>query len=263
MEHRRPGEMDDRGPGSGRKTGGSMNTTPVLEVRGLSKSYGELRAVHELSFSVAAGEVFGIMGPNGSGKTTTIECVLGTRAKDEGEVAVLGRDPVSDRRQVFRRVGVQFQDSAWQPGIRVDEICRATACLYDPEPEWRPLLESFDLAKRARTAVESLSGGERQKLSILLACLHGPELVFLDELTTGLDPVARRETWRFIRRLQDEGTTVVLTSHFMDEVEQLCARAMILRDGRKIVEGTVAEVKEFGRGVNLEESYINLVGGHV
>ncbi len=239
-----------------------MKTTSALEVRGLSKSYGQLRAVDELSFSVDSGEIFGILGPNGSGKTTTIECVLGTRTKDDGEVSVLGKDPVSERRDVFRRVGVQFQDSAWQPGIRVDEICRATACLYDPEPEWRPLLDAFDLAKRTRTAVESLSGGERQKLSILLACMHGPEIVFLDELTTGLDPLARRETWRFIRRLQERGTTVVLTSHFMDEVEQLCARAMILRDGRKVVEGTVAEVRAFGDGANLEESYINLVGGH-
>ena len=240
-----------------------MNTAMAVEVRGLSKSYGTLQAVRDLSFSVTPGEIFGILGPNGSGKTTTIECVLGTRPRDRGKVSVLGKDPVAERRDVFRRVGVQFQDSAWQPGIRVDEICRATACLYEPEPEWRPSLESFDLTKRARTTVESLSGGERQKLSVLLACLHDPDIVFLDELTTGLDPLARRETWRFIRRLRDRGTTVILTSHFMDEVEQLCARAMILRDGRKIVEGTVAEVTAFGEAENLEESYINLVGGHV
>jgi len=238
-----------------------MKNLDILTVRGLSKSYGQLQAVRDVSFSVAAGEIFGILGPNGSGKTTTIECVLGTRSKGTGEVAVLGQDPVSDRRSVFRRVGVQFQDSAWQPGIRVGEICRATACLYDPEPDWRPMLESFDLAKREHTAVESLSGGERQKLSILLACIHGPELVFLDELTTGLDPLARRETWGFIRRMQENGTSVVLTSHFMDEVEQLCGRAMILRDGQKVAEGTVAELEARGEGKNLEESYIRLVGG--
>ena len=230
----------------------------AVAVTDLSKSYGAVQAVGGLSFSVNAGEIFGILGPNGSGKTTTIECILGTRTRDSGAVRVLGQDPVTDRRAVFRRVGVQFQDSAWQPGIRVDELCRATACLYDPQPEWRPMLESFDLAKRARSAVESLSGGERQKLSIMLACVHAPDLVFLDELTTGLDPIARRETWRAILQMRDAGTTVVLTSHFMDEVEQLCSRAMILRDGRKVAEGSIEELRAIGGGATLEDSYIEL-----
>ena len=234
----------------------------AVTVTDLSKSYGAVQAVCGLSFTVSAREIFGILGPNGSGKTTTIECILGTRTRDAGAVRVLGRDPVADRREVFRRVGVQFQDSAWQPGIRVDELCRATACLYDPKPEWRAMLESFDLAKRAHSAVESLSGGERQKLSIMLACLHAPDLVFLDELTTGLDPIARRETWRAILQMRDAGATVVLTSHFMDEVERLCSRAMILRDGQKVAEGSIEELRAIGGGATLEDSYIELAGGH-
>jgi ABC-2 type transport system ATP-binding protein len=238
-----------------------MNRAQALRVEGLSKWYGEVRAVKDLSFTVEAGEVFGILGPNGSGKTTTLECVLGTRSREYGEVTVLGLDPLRDRRQLFARVGVQFQDSAWQPAIRVAEICEATACLYDPAPAWKPMLRRFDLEKRERTSVESLSGGEKQKLSILLACMHGPELVFLDELTTGLDPVARRGTWRFIKELQEQGTTVVLTSHFMDEVAHLCDRGMVLKDGEKVVEGTVEEITARGGTASLEESYIRLVGG--
>ena len=242
--------------------GVAADAAAAVAVTDLSKSYGAVQVVCGLSFTVNAGEIFGILGPNGSGKTTTIECILGTRTRDAGAVRVLGKDPVSERRTVFRHVGVQFQDSSWQPGIRVDELCRATVCLYDPQPEWRPALESFDLAKRARSAVESLSGGERQKLSIMLACLHAPDLVFLDELTTGLDPIARRETWRVILQMRDAGATVVLTSHFMDEVEQLCSRAMILRDGRKVAEGSIGELRAVGGGATLEDSYIEFVGGH-
>lgn len=238
-----------------------MNNGIAMEVNGLSKSYGDVLAVDHLSFNVRAGEVFGILGPNGSGKTTTLECSLGTRSRTAGRVRMLGSDPIADRRRLFGRVGVQFQDSAWQPGIRVGELCEATACLYDPIPDWRTMLAEFDLEKRLETDVESLSGGEKQKLSILLACMHGPDLIFLDELTTGLDPVARRETWRFIARLRDRGATVVLTSHFMDEVERLCDRGMVLQHGRKVAEGTIDEIRAQGGGATLEDSYISLVGG--
>ncbi|MFP4550988.1 MAG: ABC transporter ATP-binding protein [Spirochaetales bacterium] len=237
-----------------------------LSVSGLSKSYGEISALREVSFTVARGEIFGILGPNGSGKTTTIECVLGTRTRDGGEVEVLGLDPRANRRELFRRVGVQFQDSAWQPSIRVAEICEVTAAFYTPEPDWQALLREFDLEKRAATEVASLSGGERQKLSILLACMHQPELVFLDELTTGLDPIARRGTWRFIKLLSERGATVVLSSHYMDEVEALCDRALVLRSGEKIADGSIEQIKAqgsalLGRDATLEDSYIALAGG--
>jgi len=181
---------------------------------------------------------------------------------DTGFGSLLGMDPVKNRRKVFARVGVQFQDSAWQPAIRVAEICEATACLYDPVPDWEKLLKAFDLEKRRNHVAESLSGGEKQKLSILLACMHNPDLIFLDELTTGLDPLARRETWKFIKNLQASGTAVVLTSHFMDEVEALCDRLLILKEGEKVIEGTVQEILERGSTpTNLEEAYIELIGG--
>ncbi|MDA3951175.1 MAG: ABC transporter ATP-binding protein [Spirochaeta sp.] len=235
----------------------------AVAVSDLAKSYGRVPAVRDLTFTVRRGEIFGILGPNGSGKTSTLECVLGTRTRDAGAVSVLGMDAKRDRRRLFQRVGVQFQDSAWQPGIRTGEICETTAALYEPVPNWREMVARADLEKRIDTPVESLSGGERQKLSILLACIHRPELVFLDELTTGLDPIARRGTWEMIKEMQRDGTTVVLTSHFMDEVEYLCDRCIVLKDGAKTAEGSVDEVRAAGNGANLEESYIALVGGTV
>ena len=233
----------------------------VLQVQNLSKSYGSFTAVKEISFNVQRGEIFGILGPNGSGKTSTLESTLGSRRRSGGTVRVLGMDPVAQRRRVFQKVGVQFQDSAWQTGIRVGELCKTTACLYDPIPEWRGTLERFDLEKRIRTPVESLSGGERQKLAILLACIHQPRLIFLDELTTGLDPLARRETWRYIKQLQSAGSTVVLSSHYMDEVEELCSRALILHNGSIIAEGSIPELVRHGGSHRLEEAYINIIEG--
>lgn len=233
----------------------------VLAVQALNKSYGEVKAVKDLSFSVGRGEVFGILGPNGSGKTSAIESILGTRKADSGKISLLGLDPVKKRREVFRWVGVQFQDSAWQTGIRVGEICEATACLYDPIPGWRESLARFDLDKRIDTPVEALSGGERQKLAILLACIHSPKLIFLDELTTGLDPIARRETWKFIIQLQERGSTVILTSHFMDEVETLCQRGLVLFGGEEAASGSISELMEIGKATRLEDAYINIIQG--
>jgi ABC-2 type transport system ATP-binding protein len=231
----------------------------VVVVKNLSKSYGNVQAVANVSFSVHRGEIFGLLGPNGAGKTTTIECILGTRRPDKGEIQILGLNPLSDRRRLYARVGVQFQDSAWQTGIRVDEICMATACLYEPQPDWYPLLKKFDLTKLLRQPVSVLSGGERQKLSILLACLHSPELIFLDELTTGLDPLARREVWRFIQLLRDEGISIILSSHYMDEVETLCSRALVLKDGRTLACDSITALVAAGSGRNLDESYIQLL----
>lgn len=235
--------------------------TPVLVVESLGKKYGQVTAVKDLSFTVWQGEIFGILGPNGSGKTSTIESILGTRIPDSGRVRLLGMDPLKDRRKVYRQVGVQFQDSAWQTGIRVGELFESTACLYDPAPQWRESLDRFDLSKRLKTPVELLSGGERQKLAILLACIHRPRVVFLDELTTGLDPLSRRETWGLIKELRELGSTVILTSHFMDEVEELCQRGIILCNGSAVAAGTIPEIVELGTASRLEEAYINIIEG--
>lgn len=233
----------------------------ILEVDRISKSYGTKEAVKSLSFYVKTGEIFGIMGPNGAGKSTTLECILGTKKKDSGNVRILGLDPLSDRKEVFSRVGVQFQDSSFQNGIRVDEICECTASLYPNCNDWLELIKEFSMEALLKSQVSSLSGGERQKLSILLASIHKPELLFLDELTTGLDPVARRETWKFIKKINSMGTTIVLTSHFMDEVEFLCNRGFILKNGEIAVEGSIDELITRGEGKNLDESYLNILEG--
>lgn len=244
-----------------RQLDSSDTDTPVVAVEGLAKRYGTLEAVKEVSFSVKEGEVFGILGPNGAGKSTTIECILGTRAPSAGRVRILGRDPLRERRQVFSQVGVQFQDSSWQTGIRVSELCEATACLYDPVPDWKESLKVFDLEKRRDCRVDSLSGGERQKLAILLSCIHKPQLVFLDELTTGLDPIARRDTWNSIRKLHSQGNSVILISHYMDEIEALCQRSMILSEGELVACGTIQELMAIGRADTLEQAYINIIEG--
>lgn len=232
----------------------------VLVVEDLEKSYGSIQALKPLSFRVVAGEIFGLLGPNGAGKTTALECILGTRKKDNGRIRMLGRDPLADRAKVFEEVGVQFQDSGWQAGIRVDELCRMMAALHARPVDWESLLGRFGLEKRRKKTVESLSGGERQKLSLLVAFMHKPRLVFLDELTTGLDPLARREVWDYIRLVRDEGTAVVLSSHYMDEVKELCSRALMLKEGSCIAHGSIGELIEQGRGKNLDEAWIQRAG---
>jgi len=231
----------------------------VLKVEGLKKSYGDIEALKSLTFSMEEGEVFGLLGPNGAGKSTTLECILGTKVRDAGEVTLLGKETKRRNRHIFQDVGVQFQDAAWPQGLRVGEACEATACLYDPVPEWHSRLKSFDLLKKIDKPIETLSGGERQKLSILQACIHSPRIIFLDELTTGLDPLARRETWAMIQSMTREGVSVLLTSHFMDEVEFLCKRGLVLREGEVVVRGSIEEIKEKGCGQSLEEAYINHV----
>lgn len=232
--------------------------TRTLEVSGLVKKYGSLTAVDDLTLSVAEGEIFGLLGHNGAGKTTTIECVLGTRKRDRGEVRILGLDPVRDRRELFSRVGVQFQHSRFQDKIRVCEACETTACLYPPGngADWGALLETFGLADKRKTIVSDLSGGERQKLSIVLALIPRPRVLFLDELTTGLDPKARREMWRFLKDLKNSGVTIILTSHYMDEVEYLCDRITILRDGKAVAQGTPRELTEAHGTERLEDVFL-------
>lgn len=201
----------------------------AIEVEQLSKSYGKLLAIDNISLSVQSGTVYGLLGANGAGKSTTIECILGTRTADSGTVTVLGCDPQKDRRSLFQNVGVQFQECDYQPEIKVSELCEETACLYKKPADWKELCTQFGIGDKISSAVKNLSGGERQRLFIVLALIPNPQLVFLDELTTGLDAKARRGVWKILSDLKSKGLTIFLTSHFMDEVEALCDEICILK----------------------------------
>lgn len=231
----------------------------VIVVSDLTKNYGQLKAVDKLNLKINAGEIFGLLGPNGAGKTTTIECILGTKKRNDGNVEILNMDPVSDRKRLFEKVGVQFQDSFYPDRIKVKEICELVASLYSKTIDWKSMLIKFSLEDKINQQVSSLSGGERQKLSVILALLHEPKIVFLDELTTGLDPLARREVWSFLKSLKEREITIFLTSHYMDEVNFLCDRITIIDKGKEILTGTPEQViKESGKD-NLEEAYLSFI----
>jgi ABC-2 type transport system ATP-binding protein len=206
----------------------------VIEVEHLRKTYGSTVAVDDVSFAVDAGEIFGILGPNGAGKTTTVECLQGLRDPNGGSMRVLGLDPTTDSAELRRRIGSQLQDSALPGRLRVAEAVELFAAFAHRPIDTDRLLDRWRLRDLRNQAFDSLSGGQRQRLFIALAFVNGPELVFLDELTQGLDPQARRTTWDLIREIREGGTTVVLVTHFMDEAEQLCDRVAVVDHGRVI-----------------------------
>ena len=228
----------------------------VIKVEQLTKSYGALTAVDRLSLSVDRGTVFGLLGANGAGKSTAIECILGTRKADSGSVSILGLSPEADRRKLFERVGVQFQEANYQDKITLWELCQVTAALYRKPADPAALLDKFGLSGKKRCPVTELSGGQRQRLFIVLALIPNPEVVFLDELTTGLDAKARREVWNILSDLKKQGVTIFLTSHFMDEVEKLCDRICILKKGRAVFHGTVSEAIKNSPCNRLEDAYL-------
>ncbi len=228
----------------------------AIQVERLSKSYGNLLAVNDLSFRVERGTVFGLLGANGAGKSTTIECILGTKKLDSGNAWILGCNPWTERRQLFERVGVQFQEANYQEKITVSELCEVTASLYQSAASYRDLLKRFGIAEKGKTMVKELSGGQRQRLFIVLALIPNPEVVFLDELTTGLDPHARREVWSLLSELNSQGLTVLLTSHFMDEVVTLCSRICILNHGKSVFLGTVEEAVAASPYDKFEDAYL-------
>lgn len=207
---------------------------PVIEVRNLHKAYGRFTAVEDVSFNVNAGEIFGIIGPNGAGKTTTIESVIGLRKPDGGSVSVLGLDPQTEARKLGNRIGAQLQAAALPERMKVWEALDLYASFYEKTVPWEPLVEQWGLAEKRNTQFGGLSGGQKQRLFISLALLNDPEIVFLDELTSGLDPQARRATWDMIRAIRQQGKTVVLVTHFMDEVEALADRVAVIDHGRVI-----------------------------
>ncbi len=208
--------------------------TIAIEVQGLRKSYGPVRAVDGVSFSVGMGEIFGMVGPNGAGKTTTTECVEGLRRPDGGTIRVLGLDPRRDGYELRRRIGIQLQEAALPDRLRVREALDLFASFYPRRTDGDRLLEQLGLAEKRNAPFEKLSGGQKQRLFIALALINDPELVFLDELTTGLDPQARRAMWDLVRGIRDQGKTVFLTTHYMEEAERLCDRVAIIDHGRII-----------------------------
>ena len=211
-----------------------------------------------LNLSVKHGTVFGLLGANGAGKSTTIECILGTKKADSGTVTLLGQDPKKSRRSLFQKIGVQFQEGDYQQEIKVQELCEETACLYRNPADWQALCAQFGIGDKLKNPVKSLSGGERQRLFIVLALIPDPELVFLDELTTGLDAKARRGVWKTLEKLKDQGLTIFLTSHFMDEVEALCDEICILKKGRPVLYGTVEQAKQQCGCQRFEDAYLML-----
>jgi ABC-2 type transport system ATP-binding protein len=215
-------------------------TQPVIAVEALEKSYGSVRAVDAISFEVAEGEIFGVVGPNGAGKTTTIECLEGLRAADGGRVRVLGLDPRRDGDVMRQRIGAQLQESGLPARLRVGEAMRLFASFYTRPLEPEAILEGLGLADRKNVAYADLSGGQKQRLSIALALVGDPQLVFFDELTSGLDPQARHATWDLVRDVRAKGKTVFLTTHYMEEAEQLCDRVMIIDAGRIVALDTPA-----------------------
>lgn len=233
---------------------------PAVSVRKLTKSFSGRRVVDDLSFDVQKGEVFAMLGHNGAGKSTTIDLILGLKAPERGSAKILGMDAAKNRKQVFERVGVQLQNTRYQPNITVEEACIEYASLYADPANYPKLLERFGLGTLRKSFVSKLSGGERQKLSVVLALIGSPEIVFLDELTTGLDVAARREVWRTLKQLKDRGLTIFLTTHYMEEAEALCDRVCIIKSGKKVTEGTIDEVITASGQKNLEDAYLFFMG---
>ena len=210
----------------------------VIQVANLRKAYGPVVAVDDVSLEIRAGEIFGMVGPNGAGKTTTIECIEGLRQPDSGQVRVLGLDPRRDGRSLRARIGAQLQQSALPDHLRVWEALDLYASLYPRRADWQKLLDQLGLGEKRNAPYANLSGGQKQRLFIALALVNDPELVFFDELTTGLDPQARRAMWDLVRDVRDRGKTVFLTTHFMEEAERLCDRVAIMDHGRIVALGS-------------------------
>jgi ABC-2 type transport system ATP-binding protein len=207
---------------------------PVIEVEHLRKRYRDVVAVDDVSFTVERGEIFGILGPNGAGKTTAVEIIEGLRTPDGGTVRVLGLDPQRDGAELRRRVGAQLQESELPEKMKVWEAMELYSSFYDRPADWRRLLEDLGLAGKHDAMFGKLSGGQKQRLSIALALVGNPEIAVLDELTTGLDPQARRDTWELIEGIRDRGVTVVLVTHFMEEAERLADRVAVIDAGRLV-----------------------------
>jgi ABC-2 type transport system ATP-binding protein len=234
----------------------NASSSKVIYVENLRKSYKDVVAVDGISFEVSQGEIFGLLGPNGAGKTTTVECLQGLRHPTSGTIQVLGLDPRSNSGALRRRIGSQLQESELPQRIKVWEALDLFSSITPGLNGWKKLMEQWDLTGKAKDSFSSLSGGQRQRLFIALALVNHPEVVFLDEMTTGLDPVARHVAWDLIKEIRDSGTTVVLVTHFMDEAEELCDRLAIVDKGKIVALDSPKKLtSNFYTNVRAEFSY--------
>ena len=232
----------------------------IIELSGVSKSYSARKVLEDINLRVEAGEIFGVMGPNGAGKTTLVEIVEGLRAPDAGVVRVLGMDPRADRRRLNESLGVQLQHTQLPDNLKVWEALHLFASFYRSPTDWSALMDTWGLTTLRAARIGKLSGGQKQRLYIALALIGDPELVILDELTTGLDPAARRETLSLVNRIRDAGVTVVLISHFMEEIEALCDRVAVLAGGRLVAIDTPAALADRVAAATLDDAFEKLVG---
>jgi ABC-2 type transport system ATP-binding protein len=225
-----------------RRTWSGPHTYPmaIIEVDGLVKRYGDYTAVDGISFAVEQGEIFGILGPNGAGKTTTVECVEGLRTPNGGTISVCGLDPQRDEGELRQILGAQLQESELPDKLKVGEAMELYSSFYREPADWRELVDVLNLGTKLGTQFRRLSGGQKQRLSIALALLGNPKVAVLDELTTGLDPQARRDVWDLIERIRDRGVTILLVTHFMEEAERLCDRLALIDSGRVVAVDTPA-----------------------
>jgi len=247
---------------------------PIISVKDLVKNYGDFKAVKGISFDVFEGEIFGLLGPNGAGKSTTLEIMETLKEKTSGKVMVDGFDLDKDPGEIKKRIGVQLQTSGFYPGLNLKELIDLFAGLYNQDTNTAELLQKVNLSDKAKSKAKELSGGQRQRFSIATTLINKPRVIFLDEPTTGLDPQARRNLWDLIRDIRNSGTTIIITTHYMDEAEQLCDRIAIMDEGRiitldspdKMIDNLVATGFERPKQVkhaNLEDVFIHLTGKEI
>ncbi len=248
-----------------------MESTPIISVRNLVKKYGDFTAVNDISFEVMEGEIFGLLGPNGAGKTTTLEIIETLREKTSGEVIVNGKNLDKEPQAIKNVIGVQLQAAGYYPNLNLKQIIELFGGLYNRDVDPMALLDTVNLRDKAKSKFKELSGGQKQRFSIATTLINEPKVIFLDEPTTGLDPQARRNLWELIKQLRDRGATVVITTHYMDEAEELCDRVAIIDSGKimildtpdnlidKLIAGGFKRRKEV-KAANLEDVFLDLTG---